>query len=141
MKGLFKRLGQGILFILALPFGIAIFILFSIYAIITFFYTFFSAIPAFFKGENVFGPTELDIAASTRLAEQKLAAQQPPPPPVVQPSTTINLFTVQQPGTGQVPPPQVTYTQSDGVTYRRVTEQEVAALPEETIIDNSEEQK
>ena len=55
----------------------------------------------------------------------------------MQPSTTINLFTVQQPGTEQVPPPQVTYTQSDGV-HRRVTEQEVAALPEETIIDNSE---
>ncbi|OQC10337.1 MAG: hypothetical protein BWX74_00685 [Tenericutes bacterium ADurb.Bin087] len=140
MKGLFKRLGQGLLFILALPFGLIIFAIFAVYAIMMFFYTLFSAIPAFFKGENVFGPTELDIAASTRLAEQKLAAQQPPPPPVVQPSTTINLFTVQQPGSEQVPP-QVTYTQGDGVTYRRVTEQEVAKLPEEAIIDHKEDQE
>ncbi|OQA79154.1 MAG: hypothetical protein BWY30_00257 [Tenericutes bacterium ADurb.Bin239] len=134
MKGLFKRLGQGFLFILALPLGVIIFAGFSVYAVIMFFYTFFSAIPAFFKGENVFGPTELDIAASTRLAEQKLAAQQPPPAPVVQPSTTIILNTIQQPGT-QPTPPQVTYIQQDGVVYKQVSEQELAQIPEEAIID------
>lgn len=146
MKGLFKKLGQGMLFILALPFGLIIFALFSVYAIIMFFYTFFSSIPAFFRGENVFGPDELDIAASTRLAEQKLATQQQSVQQTPPPSTTINLYNVQQPqqpGQEQTPPPppEITYTTQDGVTYRRVTEQEVTKLPEEAIIENEEEQK
>lgn len=139
MKGLFKKLGYGILFIVVLPVWLIAFVLFSLYAIALFIFTFFTAIPAYFKGESIFGPSELDIAASTRLAEQKLQAQQPPPAPIVQPSTTI-IFNAPPPP--QHEDPRVNYIQQDGTIYRALPEQDTtASIPEQIIIEPSEAEK
>jgi hypothetical protein len=132
MKGLFKRLGHGFLFILVVPFWIMTFVLFSVYAIVSYIFTFFTAIPAYFRGESVFGPSELDIAASTRLAEQKLQAQMPPPAPIVQPSTTI-IFNAPPPQ-GQADP-RINYIQQDGTIYRQVTAQDVQKIPTDVIVE------
>ncbi|MDY0214572.1 MAG: hypothetical protein RBS24_03525 [Bacilli bacterium] len=96
MKGLFGKLGKGILFVVVFPFWLIAFVLFAIYSIFVFLFTLFAAIPAYLKGESVLSPDELDIAASKKLAEQKLQAQTQPPAPIVQPQTTIILNAVPQ---------------------------------------------
>lgn len=131
MKGLFKRLGHGFLFILVLPIWLITFVFFGVYAIISYIFTFFSAIPAYFRGESIFGPSELDIAASTRLAEQKLQAQMPPPAPVVQPSTTIIFNTPPQ---GQVDK-RINYIEQNGTIYRQVSTHDPDKLPTDVIIE------
>lgn len=126
MKSLFKSMGNGIIFILVLPFWLVVFAFFSVYSVIVFLITFFTSIPAYLKGESVFGPSKLDVAAATKLAEHKKTALEPPlqtinPQPIVQPSTTI-IF-----NTNALPPgqqPQVGYIQQDGTVYRQVTTQD-----------------
>lgn len=132
MKALFKRLGHGFLFILVVPFWLILFALFCVFSIISYIFTFLSAIPAYFRGESIFGPSELDVAASTRLAEQKLQAQLPPPAPIVQPSTTI-IFNAPPPQ-GQADP-SVNYIQQDGTIYRQVSTQEPERIPTDVIIE------
>lgn len=133
MKGLFRKLGHGILFVFVLPIWVLVFALFTLWSIVVFFFTFFSAIPAFFRGESILEPSELDVAASTKLAEKKMLEQAPPVAPVVQPTTTIILNTL-PPQPGQLPNQQVTYIQ-DGTVYRKLTNEETVQIPEGSIVN------
>lgn len=136
MKGLFKTFGKGILFIVILPFWIIAFSLFLLYAIVVFFITLFSAIPAYFRGESVFSPDEIDIAASKKLAEQKQQAQAPPPAPVVQPQTTIILNAVPM-KTEEAP---IEYIENEAAPLQQITAKDFhESLPEADVVTKEEE--
>ncbi len=130
MKDIFKRIGRGFLFILVLPFWVVVFALFLIYALFSFFYTLFSTIPLYFKGESVLGPSELDVAASTKLAKQKELESLPDSGPFVQPAPGQPTIVVNV-NTPPVIPPQNepnNFIEQDGAVYRRLTEQEIREI-------------
>ncbi len=130
MKDLFKRFGRGFLFILVLPFWVVVFVLFTIYAVFSFLYTLISTIPLFFKGESVLGPSELDIAASTKLAKQKELDSLPDSSPFIQPVPTQPTIVVNV----QTPPVVAPRTdpsnliEQNGVIYRRLTSEEIQEI-------------
>lgn len=132
MKGLFKKLGQGIMFIFVAPFWLVAFLLFTLFSIFVFLFTLISAIPAYFRGESILAPSEIDIAASTKIAEQKRMAQIPDAPifqtqPQEQPNIVVNI----SPSVLR-PTKQTNYIEHDGTIYRKVTEQ-VPLLSEEDL--------
>lgn len=130
MIGIFKTLGRGFIFILILPFWIVVFVLFLIYAIFSFLYTLISTIPLFFRGESVLAPSELDIAASTKLAKQKELESLPDSGPFVQPvaqQPTI-IVNVQTPPPLQTKPDVTDLIEQDGAVYRRLTKEEIQTI-------------
>lgn len=138
MKAFFRRLGLGFVFILVLPFWLVAFVLFAVFSIFVYLFTLISAIPAYFKGESILAPSELDIAASTKIAEQKHMASLPDAPLVAeqqQPTIIVNVTQGPQPQQ-QV---QQNYIEQDGVIYRAVTTQEAEALPSATEIKEESE--
>ena len=139
MAGLFKKLGKGIMFIFILPFWVVTFLLFTIYAIGAYFFTLFSAIPAYLRGESVLSPTEIDIAASTKLAEQKKQSQMAQPSPIVQPQTTIILNAVPVQQKEETP---ITFVEHEKAEpeMQQLTEQDFkASLPEEVLVGEEED--
>lgn len=95
MKSLFKRMGYGIMFTILLPIYLLAFAIFTLYSLTMFIFTFFASIPAYFKGESVFGHSEIDIAAATKIMEAKQAEEMAKLHPIStqpvnpQPTTTI----------------------------------------------------
>ena len=136
MGSFFKRLGRGIIFVFALPVCLVMFALFAVYALLSFSFTLLSTVPAYFRGETVTGPTAVDIAAGTKLAEQKRLEQIPQSTPIVQPSTTIifNNPPVQPPTPNQ----NINYIQHDGAVYKKVETHDVAALPTDVVVEEED---
>lgn len=127
MKAFFKRLGHGFVFIIILPFWLVVFVLFTVYSIFAFLFTVISAIPAFFKGESILAPSELDIAATTKIAEQKHMDSLPDAqivPQQVQPQITVNVIQ----GPAPLPPQNQNYIEQGGVIYRALSTEEVNEL-------------
>lgn len=138
MKTFFKRLGLGFVFILVLPFWLVAFVLFAVFSIFVYLFTLISAVPAYFKGESILAPSELDIAASTKLAEQKHMASLPDAQlvaPAQQPTIIVNVTQGPQPQ----PQPQQNYIEQDGVIYRAVTTTEAQSVPSETAVKEDSE--
>lgn len=127
MKAFFKRIGRGFIFILILPFWLVVFVLFTVYSVLAFLFTIISAIPAFFKGESILAPSELDIAATTKIAEQKHMDSLPDAQIVPQqapPQITVNVIQ----GPAPTPPQNQNYIEQDGVIYRALSSDEVNDL-------------
>lgn len=142
MKGLFKKLGKGILFVFILPFWVIAFLLFTVFALCAYFYTLFAAIPAYLRGESVLSPTEIDIAASTKLAEQKKQAQMAPPAPVVQSQTTIILNAVPLQNTQEEKPITYVEHEKEPGEMRQLTEKDFQeSLPEAILISEEDDQE
>ena len=139
MAGLFKKLGKGIMFIFILPFWVVAFLLFTIYALGAYFFTLFAAIPSYLRGESVLSPTEIDIAASTKLAEQKKQSQMAQPAPIVQPQTTIILNAVPVQQKEETPITFVEHQKAEP-EMQQLTEQDFkASLPEEILVEEEED--
>lgn len=139
MKELFRKIGLGIVFIFVFPFWLVAFVLFTVYSIFAYLFTLITAIPAYFKGGSILAPSELDVAATTKIAEQKAMAQLPDAPLIVQPAQPTIIVNVAQPTPQQIQGPHQNYIERDGVIYRRVSTVDPQALPENTVI--GEEQK
>lgn len=139
MKSLFKKLWHGLVFTVVLPFWLVVFALFTIWAMLVFFFTFLTAIPGYFRGESILAPDELDVAATTKIAEEKLLEKLPPSSPVVQQQqpVTINLFTAPPQAQTEVAADKAKYIEQDGTIYRQLTQSEQKAL-QDNIIDEEE---
>lgn len=137
MKDIFKRFGRGFLFILVLPFWVVVFVLFLIYAIFSFLYTLISTIPLFFKGESVLGPSELDVAASTKIAKQKELESLPDSGPFIQPAPSQPTIIVNVQTPPVIPPPidPNNFIEQDGVIYRRLTKEEIQQITQKNSED------
>ena len=138
MKGLFKNIGHGFLFIVIFPFWLIVFALFTIWSIFTFFFTFLTAIPAYFRGESILGHSELDVGASTKIAEAKLLQELPPSAPISQaPPMTINVYT--NPVYPEQLPTQQKYIEKDGTIYRQLSASEQRLLSEKAVVQEEKE--
>ena len=90
----------------------------------------FPQFPSSFKGESVLGPSELDIAASTKLAKQKELDSLPDSSPFIQPVPTQPTIVVNV----QTPPVVAPRTdpsnliEQNGVIYRRLTSEEIQEI-------------
>ncbi|MDY0178170.1 MAG: hypothetical protein RBR85_02920 [Bacilli bacterium] len=94
MAKFFKTFANGILYIIMLPFLVAILALSAVVSLVAFIFIGLKAIILFFKGENMFGELPEDVEAKTRLEAMVRAAQGQPSQPQ-QPISQGNTIIIQ----------------------------------------------
>ena len=102
MGTFFRRIGEGILYIIFLPVLLAILAIFAVYGVFLILTQGIKALVRFFKGESLYDPFEEDEKAYQIMKtanEAALAAQQAQAQPPSNTVGTINIYT-----NGAVPP-------------------------------------